>query len=450
MASIIFIAPDFVFTDELVGKFMNDDKTKKVNAAMNDRHSKLSIKEAEIAKREFESALKNTKKGAYKKNVRVEKSLDNLYKNAEDLIKSNKIIIVAVPQTRKFFLEKVTPSGISRDTFLARLDKAGAKNKIKVRKYLLLFSYDINQVFDKDSFDKLSSNQDRRYIGKTETSEGYYSTVDKGDKSKFIIYDKNAKFEEAKVIEADTTGEKRLIKAPEGVSEFTGFQDVIKLEEEDDEELKISELIKFQKEAKSVSKILFTPTGNIVKDLKIAINNKLVIKVKYTGRVNYTGELATGVRIIEPVALGTSKIGISQNSLALRAWLKKGDTLSPENRPGWRFLYVSRIDSLEFTGDSFNYKRPSFNSTGDKWLKSIVAISSFDKTRIYGKGRRAEIETSLVVRLSLLIASPNATKRELITYIRKLKEVKENHESGAQVLGYKDRELLYKYFPQTR
>jgi hypothetical protein len=54
MASIIFIAPDFVFTDELVGKFMNDDKTKKVNAAMNDRHSKLSIKEAEIAKREFD------------------------------------------------------------------------------------------------------------------------------------------------------------------------------------------------------------------------------------------------------------------------------------------------------------------------------------------------------------------------------------------------------------
>ena len=85
MASIIFIAPDFVFTDKLLGKFMNDDKTKKVNAAMNDRHSKLSMKEAEIAKREFESALKNTKKGAYKKNVRVEKSLDNLYKNAEAL-----------------------------------------------------------------------------------------------------------------------------------------------------------------------------------------------------------------------------------------------------------------------------------------------------------------------------------------------------------------------------
>jgi hypothetical protein len=446
MASIIFIAPDFVFTDKLVKKFMNDDKTRKIGAAMNDRHSKLSTKEAEIAKREFESALKNTKKGAYKKNVRVEKSLDNLYKNAEDLIKSNKIIIVAVPLTRKFFLEKVTPSGISRDTFLARLDKAGEKNKIKVRKYLLLFSYDIDKVFDKDSFDKLSSNQDRRYIGKTETSEGGYSTVDKGDKSKFIIYNKEAKFKEARVIEADTTGEKKLIKPPEGVSEFTGFQDVIKLEEEDDEELKISELIKFQREAKAVSKILFTPTGNIVKDLKIAINNKLVIKVRYNGAKNYAGELATGVRIIEPVALGTSKIGISQNSLALRAWLKKGDTLNPENRPGWRFLYVGRIDSIEFTGDSFNYKRPSFNSTGDKWLKSIVAISSFDKTRIYGKGRRAEIETSLVVRLSFLIASPNTSKRELRTYIRKLKEVKEKHESGVQVLGYKDREILYKYF----
>jgi hypothetical protein len=298
MASIIFIAPDFVFTDKLVGKFMNDDKTKKVNAALNDRHSKLSIKEAEIAKREFESALKNTKKGAYKKNVRVEKSLDNLYKNAEDLIKSNKIIIVAVPQTRKFFLEKVTPSGISRDTFLARLDKAGAKNKITVRKYLLLFSYDINQVYNEDDFTKLVSSTRDEYVKSSESGKGFMTKVDKGDKSKFIIYNKKAKFEEAKVIEADTTGEKKLIKPPEGVSEFTGFQDVIKLEEEDDEELKISELIKFQKEAKAVSKILFTPTGNLVKDLKIAINNKLVIKVRYSGVKNYTGELATGVRII--------------------------------------------------------------------------------------------------------------------------------------------------------
>jgi hypothetical protein len=40
---------------------------------------------------------------------------------------------------------------------------------------------------------------------------------------------------------------------------------------------------------------------------------------------------------------------------------------------------------------SFNYKRPSYNSTGDKWMASIVAIASFDTTRIYGKGRRAEI-----------------------------------------------------------
>ena len=450
MASIIFIAPDFVFTDQLEKKFRDDDKRKKIGAVMTDRHSKLSTKEAEIAKREFESALKNSKKGAYKKNVRLEKSLDNLYKNAETLIKSNKIIIVAVPLTRKFFLEKVTPSGISRDTFLARLDKAGEKNKIKVRKYLLLFSYDINQVYNEDDFTKLVSSTRDQYVKSSESGAGFMTKVDKGDKSKFIIYDKKTKFQDAKVIEADTTGEKKLITAPEGVSEFTGFQDVIKLEEEDDEELKISEIIKFQKEAKSVSKILFTPTGNLVKDLKIAINNKLVIKVRYIGVKNYAGELATGVRIIEPVALGTSKIGITQNSLALRAWLKKGDTLNPENRPGWRFLYVSRIDRIEFTGDSFNYKRPSFNSTGDKWLKSIVAISSFDKTRIYGKGRRAEIETSLVVRLSLLIASPNTTKRELISYIKKLKEVKENHENGVQVLGYKDRELLYKYFPQTR
>jgi plasmid maintenance system killer protein len=73
MASIIFISPDFVFTDDLLNKFMDDDRTKKVNAAMNDRLSKLSTKEAEIAKREFEAALKIPKKEHIKKMLELKK-----------------------------------------------------------------------------------------------------------------------------------------------------------------------------------------------------------------------------------------------------------------------------------------------------------------------------------------------------------------------------------------
>ena len=39
-------------------------------------------------------------------------------------------------------------------------------------------------------------------------------------------------------------------------------------------------------------------------------------------------------------------------------------------------------------------------------------------------------------------------EEEVIEDVEKqiVKEVKEKHESGVQVLGYKDREILYKYF----
>jgi hypothetical protein len=446
MASIIFISPDYDFTDKLDKKFRSGDSGKSVIANMQDRLSKLSTKEAEIAKREFESALKNSKIGGSKQSIRVEKSLDNLYKNAESLIKNHKIIIVAVKDTRKFFLDKVTPSGVSRDTFLSRLDKVGERNKIKVRKYLLLYSYDIDEVYNKDSFDKLSPNEEKQYIQKTETSPGYTTIVNKKNKSKFLTYNIDEKFNEAELSESDRTGKTQKIKPPAGVLEFNGFEQVIKLEEEEDEEISINDLIRFQKEAIDISKIIFKPTGNMIKDLKIAINNKLIIKVKYSGSRNNEGELAPGIRIVEPVVLGVSKVSRG-TPFAVRVWLKKGDTLTPNNRPGWRFLLVSKIDSIEFTGDSFNYKRPSFNSVGDKWMASIIAISSFDKTRVYGKGRRAEIETSQVARLSLLMASPMVTKSQLRKYIGKLRQIKANHESGKQVLGYKDREILYKYFP---
>jgi hypothetical protein len=103
---------------------------------------------------------------------------------------------------------------------------------------------------------------------------------------------------------------------------------------------------------------------------------------------------------------------------------------------------IPRIDQ---DGDFFNYKRPSYNSAGDKWMSSISVIASFDTKRIYGKGRRAEIYTSMVETLSILISSSSGP--QLRSYVKKLKEIKRNHENGKQVLGYADRELLYSYFP---
>lgn len=436
MPSVIFMSSDFKFNKELresfkevkneKGEVIRQRSSTFVETQMKDRLSKLLEKETNIITQEFRAALKNNRKIDSKKSVKVINNLENFYKNAESIIKSSKIIIISDVDTRKLFRKKITPGGVNRDTFLARIDKVAEKNGLVAKKYLLLYSYDIDKVYKEDEFTKLVSNTREQYVKSSESGAGYMTQVDKGDKSRFIEYN----MEEA------------LSSAPVGVEEYKGVADVLKKEEEASEEAVINDLIKFQKKAKENTKIIFNPTGNIVKDLKIAIVNNLLLKVKYVSDKN-TEELATGVRLIEPVALGQSK-RTATKGLALRAWLKKGDTNNPKDRPGWRFLYVANIKSIEFTGDVFKYKRPSYNSTGDKWMASIVAIASFDTKRIYGKGRKAEIYTSTVQRLTLLISE--APSKQARTYVRKLLEIKKNHESGKQVLGYADRELLYSYF----
>lgn len=436
MPSVIFLSSDFEFNKKLSesfkevknekGEVIRQRSPKFVETQMKDRLSKLLEKETNIITQEFRAALKNNRKIDSKKSVKVVNNLENFYKNAESIIKSSKIIIISDVDTRKLFRKKITPGGVNRDTFLARIDKVAEKNGLVAKKYLLLYSYDIDKVYKEDEFTKLVSNTREQYVKSSESGAGYMTQVDKGDKSRFIEFN----MEEA------------LSSAPVGVEEYKGVADVLKKEEEASEEAVINDLIRFQKKAKENTKIIFNPTGNIVKDLKIAIVNNLLLKVKYVSDKN-TEELATGVRLIEPVALGQSK-RTATKGLALRAWLKKGDTNNPKDRPGWRFLYVANIKSIEFTGDVFKYKRPSYNSTGDKWMASIVAIASFDTKRIYGKGRKAEIYTSTVQRLTLLISE--APSKQARTYVRKLLEIKKNHESGKQVLGYADRELLYSYF----
>jgi len=436
MPSVIFMSSDFKFNKDLSDKFkfVKDEEGKIikersntfVNSQMKERLSKLLDKETNIITKEFQSALKNNRKLNLKKSVKVIKNLENFYKNTESIIKNSKIIIVSDVETRKLFTKKITPGGVNRDTFLARIDKVAERNGLVAKKYLLLYSYDINKVYNEDEFTKLVSSTREQYVKSSDSGAGFMTQVDKGDKSKFIEYNMGD----------------FLSSAPVGVEEYKGVEDVLKKEEEASEEAVINDIIKLQKKAKENTKILFKPTGNIVKDLKIAIGNNLLLKVKYFSDSN-TEELATGVRLIEPVALGQSKRNASKG-LALRAWLKKGDTNNPKDRPGWRFLYVGNIKSIEFTGDVFNYKRPSYNSTGDKWMASIVAIASFDTTRIYGKGRKAEIYTSTVKRLTLLLSESSG--KQARTYVKKLLEIKKNHESGKQVLGYADRELLYSYF----
>jgi len=430
MASIIFLSPDFTFTKELHDKFKiaggQERNSRYVSVKMEDRLKRLLTKETEIIEKEFRASLKNIRGLDSKKSVKVITSLENFYKNADSIIKNSKIIIVSDLETRKLFRKKSSPGGVNRDTFISRLIKVGERNNITIKNYLLLYKYDISKILDEDTFSTLASNTREQYVKSSEFGSGYKTQVDKGDKSSFIDYELGS----------------ALKSAPVGVSEFRGVADVLKKEEEADEETTINQLIQIQKKARDNAKIIVKPTGNAVKDLKIAIVNNLIIKIKYISD-NKSEELATGIRVIEPVALGQSKKNPAKG-LAIRAWLKKGDTNNPQDRPGWRFLYVSNIKSIEFTGDVFNYKRPSYNSAGDKWMSSISVIASFDTTRIYGKGRRAEIYTSTVQRLSMLISSSSGP--QLKSYVKKLKEIKKNHESGKQVLGYADRELLYSYF----
>ena len=104
-----------------------------------------------------------------------------------------------------------------------------------------------------------------------------------------------------------------------------------------------------------------------------AIKNKEVCVIYYDG--DEPG--GRGLRVIEPVCLGTSKRG----NKVLRAWDYEGAShrsyTGEKPLPGWRMFRLDKILVFRPTGENFEEIRPNFNPNGDKSMKSIIIISQF-------------------------------------------------------------------------
>ena len=95
--------------------------------------------------------------------------------------------------------------------------------------------------------------------------------------------------------------------------------------------------------------------------------------------INYDGSTpgGSGIREIEPVAIGRSKSG----NLVLRAWQREGAShrfyLKKRPIPGWRLFRLDKILSAKPTKENFDEIRPNYNLQGDKSMKSILRIAKF-------------------------------------------------------------------------
>ena len=103
------------------------------------------------------------------------------------------------------------------------------------------------------------------------------------------------------------------------------------------------------------------------------------VRNKKTCIIYYDGDEpgGKGLRQIEPVAIGYSKVG----NLVVRAWEDSGAShrgyLKTRPMPGWRFFRLDKILSMKPTGEIFNQIRPNFNPNGDKSMNRVILVSKF-------------------------------------------------------------------------
>ena len=104
------------------------------------------------------------------------------------------------------------------------------------------------------------------------------------------------------------------------------------------------------------------------------------IKNKQKCVIYYDGDEpgGRGLREIEPVCLGTSKVG----NKVLRAWDEEGSSHTAykgeQPLPGWRLFRVDKILSFKPTAENFITPKPGYNPRGDRSMKRVVINAVFN------------------------------------------------------------------------
>jgi predicted DNA-binding transcriptional regulator YafY len=116
-------------------------------------------------------------------------------------------------------------------------------------------------------------------------------------------------------------------------------------------------------------KSLLTEIASI-ESIASAIKGRQVCVVYYDG--DEPG--GKGLRLIEPVCLGTTKGG----NRAVRAYDIEGAShtgyLGKQILPGWRIFRLDKIMSLNPSGEVFTTPREGFNFNGDKTFRGGVCL----------------------------------------------------------------------------
>ena len=102
-----------------------------------------------------------------------------------------------------------------------------------------------------------------------------------------------------------------------------------------------------------------------------SIRNKNYVRIRYNDSTNTA---ATGSRVIQPMAVGTTKKGYP----VLRAFQIGGDT--KRGKPKWKFFRLDRVESWRpMNKKKFNTPPALYNRTGDKSMGTFLDNAKFDE-----------------------------------------------------------------------
>lgn len=111
----------------------------------------------------------------------------------------------------------------------------------------------------------------------------------------------------------------------------------------------------------------------LTEDVNVGKINDAIAR-SYEVKINYESEndMASGERIIQPVAYGLTKAG----NPVIRAYQPFGDTQT--SVPAWKFFLVSGIQSWKpLFKRVFKTPPPGFNPNGDKSMSTIYKVAKF-------------------------------------------------------------------------
>lgn len=109
-----------------------------------------------------------------------------------------------------------------------------------------------------------------------------------------------------------------------------------------------------------------------------AIKNKRVCVIYYNG--DEPG--GRGLRVIEPVAFGLSKLG----NAVLRAWDREGAShkayLGKKPLPSWRLFRLDKMQFIRPTQETFDTPKLGYNPNGDRSMERMFINAIFDNQNI--------------------------------------------------------------------